>query len=880
DRYRIERELGAGGMATVYLAEDLKHDRKVALKVLKPELAAVVGAERFLAEIKTTAKLQHPHILPLYDSGEADSFLYYVMPYVQGETLRDRIDREKQLPVGDAVDIAVAVAQALQHAHERGVIHRDIKPANILVQDGQPVVSDFGIALAVGSAGGARLTETGLSVGTPYYMSPEQATGDQGVGPSTDIYALAAVLYEMLVGDPPYTGSTAQAVLGKIIQGSPTAATDIRKAVPTNVDHALRKGLEKLPADRFAQAQDFARALEDPSFRYGAAAAAGTAAGPGLWRPLAVGFGVSTLAFGALAFMGRGPDTPPPVQRFAIDIPVIPVGPAVLPDGSGVAITTLPEGDAPPQLVIRRWGDLEAVPVPSGSDAFSPEISPDGTEVAFFQDGELKVSPLQGGVVRTLTDSAACCARWGTDGFIYYSPVGPRTIRRIPEQGGPVEDVTQRDQPADGAHGDFQLLPGGRAGVFTVWGQDNFDRIEALKLDTGERTVVTPGINPYYVDSGHLVFASLEGEILAAPFDVDALELTGPAVPVVEGVFVNASSYPLYSVSPEGTLVYMQGPVAVASQWEFVWVTREGSISAVSPGESFGLSGGNRGWRLSPDGSRVAFMRTDEGNTDIWTKELPDGPMSRLTFEPTREILPQWSPDGTRVLYSQYDPAADPMRPTLWSRPADGTGSAELLFDGFDVAKGIWSPDGESLVIRRAGLDAAGAQPARDIYVRPAEGGEPVPLIASETFWEQGPALSRDGRWLAYVSNETGRQEIFVRPFPNVDDGKWQITTEGGVSPLWAHNGEELFFYEPRARQLKVAEFTTTSTGFRRGRVRTLFDIPQPVYVSGQGNHDFFDVTPDDERFLMVRVFGLEDEDRRLVLVQNFDEELKRVVPR
>ena len=215
-RYRIGSELGEGGMATVYLADDIKHERKVALKVLKPELAAVVGAERFLAEIKTTANLQHPHILPLFDSGEADGFLFYVMPYVEGETLRERIDREKQLPVDEAVRIAAAIANALDHAHRQDVIHRDIKPANILLQDGEPVVADFGIALALGAAGGNRLTETGLSLGTPYYMSPEQATSDQEVGPASDTYALACVLYEMLVGEPPFAATTARAVLVKI----------------------------------------------------------------------------------------------------------------------------------------------------------------------------------------------------------------------------------------------------------------------------------------------------------------------------------------------------------------------------------------------------------------------------------------------------------------------------------------------------------------------------------------------------------------------------------------------------------------------------------------------------------------------------------------
>jgi serine/threonine-protein kinase len=228
------------------------------MSALKPELAAVVGAERFLTEIKTTANLQHPHILPLFDSGEADGFLFYVMPYVEGETLRDRIDREKQLPVDEALGIATAVANALHTAHEQGIVHRDIKPANILLSRGEPLVADFGIALAVGAAGGSRLTETGLSVGTPYYMSPEQATGDQVVGPASDIYALGCVLYEMLVGEPPYLGNTAQAVLGKIIQGLPVSATAARKSIPRNVDAAIRKALEKLPADRFTDAHGFA----------------------------------------------------------------------------------------------------------------------------------------------------------------------------------------------------------------------------------------------------------------------------------------------------------------------------------------------------------------------------------------------------------------------------------------------------------------------------------------------------------------------------------------------------------------------------------------------------------------------------------------------
>ena len=267
-RYRVERQVGEGGMATVYLADDVKHERKVALKVLKPELAAVIGADRFLAEIKTTANLQHPNILPLFDSGEADAFLYYVMPYVEGESLRERLDREHQLPVQDAVRIATNVAEALDYAHAHGVIHRDIKPANILLQAGKPVVSDFGIALAVDVLAGGRLTGTGLSVGTPSYMSPEQAMGEGHLGPTTDIFSLGCVLHEMLAGEPPFTGSSAQAVLGKILMGEISSTVSERASVPPHIDAVVARALERVPADRFTQASDMARALDDPGFRH------------------------------------------------------------------------------------------------------------------------------------------------------------------------------------------------------------------------------------------------------------------------------------------------------------------------------------------------------------------------------------------------------------------------------------------------------------------------------------------------------------------------------------------------------------------------------------------------------------------------------------
>ena len=332
-RYRIEREIGEGGMATVYLAHDERHDRRVAIKVLRPELAAVVGAERFLAEIKTTAGLHHPHILPLHDSGEADSFLFYVMPYVEGESLREKLDRERQLPVEEAVELAGKVADALDYAHERGVVHRDIKPGNILLSErGEPLVADFGIALAVSQAGGGRITETGLSLGTPHYMSPEQASGERTVDRRSDIYALGCVLYEMLAGEPPYGGPTSQAVLARILTDEARPLTEVRKTVPPHVEAAVAKALEKLPADRFATAGDLARALDDLGYRHeatsGASQAAtdrGRAAGRtpmlGVWPVLGL-LGAMALA-GVTFFVGRStaPEPERAVARFSVDPP-------------------------------------------------------------------------------------------------------------------------------------------------------------------------------------------------------------------------------------------------------------------------------------------------------------------------------------------------------------------------------------------------------------------------------------------------------------------------------------------------------------------------------------------------------------------------------
>ena len=876
-RYRIERELGEGGMATVYLAEDVKHNRKVALKVLKPELAAVVGAERFLTEIQVTANLQHPHILPLFDSGEADGFLFYVMLFVEGETLRERIDREHQLPVDEAVALASRVAGALQHAHEHGVIHRDIKPGNILLQGGEPVVADFGIALAVGAAGSNRLTETGLSLGTPYYMSPEQATGDQAVGASTDTYALGSVLYEMLVGDPPYPGSTAQAVLGKIIAGETVSATKHRPSVPANVDAAVRRALQRLPADRFPSAQEFTRALGDEHFRYGELEMAGANVPVGPWKRLTVTFIGTTLLF-AVAFAwsllrSGPPEAAGPVTRVSVLIPEDQAfGPGqgdfdLSRDGS-LMVYTGSGDEGQTRLLARRWDALEATPIGGTDGATLPSISPDGREVAFnISGGLIRVVPLQGGVSRTLTDLADPVnglPRWSPDGaWVYYTNY-PGGLSRVPAGGGLPEVVTEVDIMAgDAVHRYVDVLPGGKSAVYEVIEPGNANRrIQAVDVETGEVNDLTPGIFPRYSPTGHLLFIDeFDATLLAAPFDLERLELTGAAVPVAEGLAVPTAGAMSFAVSHTGKLLYRTG-IGGRSATP-VWVGRDGTAQEIYPGWSVQGTPENSSLALSPEGTRLAIaIEGSDGTYDLWVKQLDAGPVSRLTFEGGRNMRATWSRDGQSLMFvsnraGQFD---------LWTKRADGTGAAELVLDReSDIWEGFYSPDGTWLISREGDL----ATYRGDIYaIRPGLDSVPVPLVATE-FSESSPTLSPNGRWLAYVSNGSGREEIYVSPFPDVGSARVPVSTDGGREVVWAHGGRELF-YRNAANAMVAVQFREDPT-FDPGRRDPLFSMAG--YLGSTG-HPGFDVSPDDQRFVMLRSAEA-DSDTELILVENWAEELR-----
>ncbi len=883
-RYAIERELGEGGMATVYLAKDLKHNRNVALKVLKPELAAVVGAERFLAEIETTANLTHPHILPLHDSGEADGFLFYVMPHIEGESLRERIDREKQLGVDDALAITQKVAGALDYAHGNGVVHRDIKPGNILLSEqGEPLVADFGIALAVAQAGAGRITETGLSLGTPHYMSPEQATGDRDVDPRSDVYALGCVLYEMLAGQPPFSATTAQAVLVKILTADAPSITSERRTVPPHVGHALARALEKLPADRFTSASEFASALADPSFTYEARARTSVAVStpePVATPPTMSGpWNRSTMAFAALFALTLGwslfgPEPPEPVrgvERFAV--PFLegqehsaylgPSGFDLSPDGSMLVYRyDAPGGQI---LMVRRWDDLAANPVRETTDATAPAVSFDGLELAFEQDRNIRVLAFSGGPVRTLTPGSQ--PEWGPDGYVYATTDSGAV--RVPSTGGAVEYVSRLGE-GETAHFVRDVLPGGRRVLLEVARPDGSSEMRGLDVGSGETTPLVEGTFPRYVPSGHLVYRTTSGTMMAARFDPRRMELLGTPIAVMDGLTS-------FSLADDGKLYYaagVGGTGASGPTLQLAWVTRTGQASAVDPEWIFSRGvDQSQGWSLSPEGSRVALRESTQAGYDIWIKQLDAGPRSRLTFEDAAETMPVWEPGGRDVTFlSNRNGNFD-----VWSKPADGTGEAELILDLDDsLFKIEWSPDGAWLLLQTVGGDVLG--------YRPGEDGEPTPLL-EEAYFEGEPAVSPDGRWIAYASDETGRLEVYVRPFPDVGAGRWQVSSQGGRSPGWAHGGRELYFSEVRGGggAMWVVEVESAAS-FTHGTPAVLFESPvQWYYRPPIGNP--YDIFPDDQRFLIAtqgRVDGGgQDGDlgQARVLVNNFFEELKRMVP-
>jgi eukaryotic-like serine/threonine-protein kinase len=713
DRYRVERELGQGGMATVYLAQDLKHRRRVAVKVLKPELAAVLGADRFVQEITTTAALQHPHILPLFDSGEADGFLFYVMPFIEGETLRTKLDRETQLGVPEAVRIATEVADALHHAHGKGVIHRDIKPENILLANGRPMVADFGIALAVSAAAGGRMTETGLSLGTPHYMSPEQATAAREISARSDVYSLASVLYEMLTGNPPHTGASAQQIIMKIITESAAPVTSLRKSVPPNVAAALAQALEKLPADRFATAAGFAAALADRGFR-AEATAAGTGRSWTAWLREAqsrAALVVLAVALASVAFLALAPDAS--VERWAAytqltDASGEESSPSLSPDGESFAYASNARGTW--DIYVQRVGGRNPILAAGDTtlDERGPAYSPDGRQIAYsVGGGGVFVMGATGESPRRLTTFGSDPA-WSPDGQRLafgteevITPYGVNSVGQIwivdVRGGTPINllghgrtAVYQPSWSPSGRRIAFWLVRGGQRDIATV------------AASGGEPVLVTDDVDVDWAptwspDGRYLYFASDRGGTMGLwriGIDESSGRVRGAPELVAAGVDV-AMDLPQLS-RDGGTIIFRSrlesvNPAAIA----FDPATEQvGSVTLLQQRSGLLAPTG-----ISPDGAWLALHNALERQQDIFLMR-PDGrDLTRLTDDVARDWYPRFTPDGEALTF--YSNQLGPYESWLIRR--DGSGRTQLSdFGEFHGHSAVFAPDGERLLILRA----------------------------------------------------------------------------------------------------------------------------------------------------------------------------------
>ncbi len=853
--YRVERELGAGGMATVYLAHDLKHDRDVAIKVLHPDLGAALGGERFLSEIRTTARLQHPHILPLLDSGEADGLLYYVMPLVTGETLRARLDRERQLPIADAVRIAREVASALDHAHRQNVIHRDIKPENVLLQDGSALVADFGIALAVQTAGGQRMTQTGLSLGTPSYMSPEQAMGERIIDARSDVYALGAVMYEMLTGDPPFSGNSVQAIVAKVLSERPVAPHVLRDTVPRHVEAAVLQALAKLPADRFATANELADALAP---RDGTMSAAVHAAGANewvsnavpqrsvrRWQALAAISGIVAIATSAL-WLKPGPSVAAPVVRFTLPAMTKTVGqttqPAVSPDGSIVAFADRSAGSPGVRLRYLDRDDTELIPGTQGASDLT--FSPDGKMLAYVaEDLTVHVVSLDGRSATQIAKDASATGGidWSDDGFVYFaSETNNGAVRRVAATGGTPEVVVAAPTRVTPTGGGWRRSPvlvrGTNLLVYGIAGSGNADSdIVALDLKAKTSRVVGHGIRPVAVHNGWLLIARLDGSVVAVRFGGDGSAARGDTIPVINGVY-SQDGGAFVALGENGTLVYQPRASTVS---RLMWVSRSGAEAEVDTA----LTRAFQNLAISPQGTRVAMSAEDpNGLQSVWLYDFARHTMSRLTQLGAFAYRPSWSPDATQLAYSSSADASSER--TLWSLSVDRVGSPTPLVRAKRHAQELsWAPSGRTFAYREGFSDAS---TLRDIYVMNVGDTTGRPLVATKAD-EFNPAISPDGKWLAYTSSVSGRKEVYLTPFPN-GGAQFPVSTDGASSPVWAHSSRELYFHS--AKGMIVATEILGNAANPVGAQHQLFDASRYLFDEFGKSYD---VAPGDDKFLFIK---------------------------
>ena len=864
--YEILESVGKGGMGEVFRARDTKLEREVAIKVLPEEFADdEQRVSRFEREAKLLASLNHPNIASIY--GFESNAL--VLELVEGPTLADRIE-QGPIPVEECIAIAKQIAEALESGHDTGVIHRDLKPANIkLREDGTVKVLDYGLAKALEGEAAASSdsdlsqsptmtrqgTQIGVILGTAAYMSPEQASGKR-VDKRTDIFAFGCVLFEMLTGRTAFTGETAGETLAAVIRSEPEWETLPSDLAPTARKYLMRC-LEKDAKRRVRDIGDVRLALQG-SFDV----TPPPSRAPGSWRRTLAFAAVSGAVFSAVTWLSmtrtfRDASTPPPVARVSVPMPpgASPREESrrfmeISPDGSHIVFP------ADGQLYLRAMNRNEAEPIAGTTGGRLPFFSPDGEWVGFDADGELKKVAIGGGVPVSLCETKQLGgAHWNTDSTIVFADRGAG-ILRVSADGGTPEVLVSFPEWAEVARVP-QMLPGNKAVLFTITYGGNWadSRIVVESLETDERTVLfEQASDARYLPTGHLVFQR-EGTLLAAPFDVDTLSVTGSAVRMVEDVMTAgvASVDAQYSTSDTGSLLYVPDTPDDGSR-TLVWVDRDGNEEPIAaPSREYAAV------RISPDRSRVVLSERDQ--REIWIWDFRRETLTQFTFSPSVDMAPMWTPDGSRVAFG----SARAGLPNLFWKAADGTGAVERMSESANVRfPHAFTPDGQQLIFSES--DGR----AWDVGML-SIGGSAELLLATE-FDERNPALSPDGQWLAFELDASGRTEIYVRPFPNVHEGQWAISKDGGTMPVWAKNGKELFYLAPDGTLKAVG--VETEPGFIPGNATALFS----GYYQGQGNFATFDVSADGERFLMIKEDAASGA-AAFILVQNWFEELERLVP-
>ena len=878
-------------MGEVYRARDTKLDRDVALKVLPEAFTQDPDRlARFEREAKVLASLNHPNIAAIYGLEEAEGIRALVLELAEGPTLADRIAKGP-VPLDEALPIAKQIAEALEAAHEAGVIHRDLKPANIKVRDDSTVkVLDFGLAKAFQPDASdvsasmsptisltAAATQMGMVIGTAAYMAPEQAKG-LPVDKRADIWAFGAVLFEMLTGRKLFDAGDVSEMLASVLVKDPDISS-MGNHVPDHVRSLVRRCLVKDRRQRMRDIGDVRLAMEGTFSAVSAASEPAAVFQPRVWqRPAVIAVAlVVTLVAGGVGVWGlmRSDPVAPRVERFALPPPLpetlgLSQGRrdiAISPDGTRVVYTAT--GGNPYQLYVRSVDALTATPLQGLSAPYGPFISPDGAWVGYFDlpiGGGLtllKVSILGGPPVTICgLESGPLGATWAEDNTIIFGSIAPSGLWRVSANGGDPEELTTPDAGVN--HAWPHVLPGGRAVLFTILTGEAVDQaqIALLNLETGEqRVLVSGGSASRYAATGHIVYG-ISGTLRAVGFDLDLLEVTNPnPVPVLNGVVTKANGAANFDLARDGSLVYMAGLSGAGAGRVAVWVDHQGNSQLLSLPERLHF-----GPRLSPDGSRLAVQIADSENFDVWVSELARGTLSRLTSNPEFDGSPLWTPDGERVVFqSERDGSLG-----LYWVAADGTGEAERLLtidDARLLRPYAWSADGSTLV-----FEYATTETGRNIGVLSLE-GEPTwePLLDTMAD-EYSPAISPDGGWIAYSSDETGRPQVYAQRFPELGR-KVSISVGLGRHPLWSPDGRTVFHSSLEGMMAVPVE---PSSSLQVGSVDLLFQ----GYVVGDFRQ--FDLSSDGQQFLVLRSPTTMDDTNaapEAILVKNWFEELKRLVP-